>query len=58
MSCFWSHKFGKWKKKAEGNISHKSVRDGENIVDGNWVDQERQCETCGFIEINTQVQRI
>lgn len=49
MSCnFWGHKFGFWEEKRRGDIKINSK------VVGFFLNQERKCLKCGYLEIDIQ----
>jgi len=59
MSCFWGHKFNKWKIVSEKNIVRGSLdaNDKEQVI-GEAVIQRRKCDNCGFTQIDRQEHRV
>ena len=59
-SCFWSHDWGKWEIYSEGNIVVESpkfnVKIEDNRVIGRFIYQQRKCQRCNFVEIDSQEQ--
>ena len=58
--CFWpwSHKWSKWEIAGEGRLMQlydhftgRKLGDDELKVTGRFVDQSRQCEMCGKIQL-------
>jgi hypothetical protein len=52
MKCWpWSHLWTKWKSVSVGNIERTGDRAGE-VVGFSRI-QERECETCGKVQVRT-----
>jgi hypothetical protein len=47
---FHVHDWSKWEKIGSGNILNSL--NNKQII-GSWIDQERTCQSCNKIEINT-----
>jgi len=54
---FWgtNHSFSEWEIKNKGSLSKLS---DNNAKIGTFIDQERTCSVCCFVEINTQSEYI
>lgn len=52
--CWWSHNFGKWSETGKGTLSNNETK----LMVGIWLQQQRVCEDCNFIEIDTQTKYI
>lgn len=52
MSCFWKHKWSKWKTIGEYDI----VRHLTKTLVGQGLLQSRECEQCG--EVSTRTEKV
>ena len=56
--CRWGHAWGKWEVVRSGTVEARRstpLPNGDNTrVIGHSLIQQRQCTTCGFIELNIQ----
>lgn len=49
-SCFWRHSWDNWQKKGEFDIT----RGKEEDVVGRMILQERNCQNCGYVQVDKQ----
>lgn len=52
--CFWSHNWSTWKETKRAKLTSFETK----MTVGEYILQERQCEDCGFKEINKQTEYI
>lgn len=52
MSCWpWTHRWTKWKEIARGDLFAERLSTGSQIPIGYFVEQQRECERCGKMQI-------
>lgn len=53
MTCFWFHKWTRWRDVEEGGLGRRD-KDGNLRVIGRFLVQERNCQTCGKRELREE----